>query len=121
MCEFARRLLQKYNKSADLQVSSYDMIAPPWAYIPDPEFAAQEKLPNLLGEFVWTGFDYLRKPTPYGNRKDWPSRSSYCGIVDLADFRRTATTCIRASGPISRYCNCCRTGTGMDAKGRRFR
>jgi hypothetical protein len=48
VCEFARRLLQKYNKSADLQVSSYDIIAPPWAYIPDPEFAAHEKLPNLL-------------------------------------------------------------------------
>ena len=78
--------LEKYNKSADLQVSSYDIIAPPWAYIPDPEFAAQDKLPNLLGEFVWTGFDYLGEPTPYGDRKDWPSRSSYFGIVDLCGF-----------------------------------
>jgi len=40
----------------------------------------------VLGEFVWTGFDYLGEPTPYGDRKDWPSRSSYFGIVDLCGF-----------------------------------
>ena len=78
--------LEKYDKQPDLQVSSYDIIAPPWAYMPDPEFAAQEKLPNLMGEFVWTGFDYLGEPTPYGSRADWPSRSSYFGIVDLCGF-----------------------------------
>jgi beta-galactosidase len=32
--------------------------------------------------FIWTGFDYLGEPTPY----DWPARSSYFGIVDLAGF-----------------------------------
>ena len=36
----------------------------------------------MAGEFVWTGFDYIGEPTPYG----WPSRSSYFGIVDLAGF-----------------------------------
>jgi len=34
----------------------------------------------ISGQFVWTGFDYLGEPTPYG----WPARSSYFGIVDLA-------------------------------------
>lgn len=77
---------QKYAKTPDLQVTSYDIMAPPWATIPDPEFAAQQKLPNVLGEFVWTGFDYLGEPTPYGDRADWPSRSSYFGIVDLCGF-----------------------------------
>jgi beta-galactosidase len=69
------------------------VIAPPWAYIADVEFDAQEKNPKVLGEFVWTGFDYLGEPTPYfgggrgGNTDaDWPSRSSYFGIVDLAGF-----------------------------------
>ena len=76
----------KYAKTKDLQVTSYDIQAPPWATIPDPEFAAQQKLPQVLGEFVWTGFDYLGEPTPYGDRKDWPSRSSYFGIVDLCGF-----------------------------------
>ncbi len=75
-----------YEKDPSLQVSSYDTVAPPWAMCPDVEFDAQERLPNVLGEFVWTGFDYLGEPTPYGSRKDWPSRSSYFGIVDLAGF-----------------------------------
>jgi beta-galactosidase len=83
--------IQKYEKHPSLQISSYDIIAPPWAYCPDAEFAAQEKLPSLLGEFVWTGFDYIGEPTPYfGGRAndpaDWPARSSYFGMVDLAGF-----------------------------------
>ena len=68
-------------------------IAPPWAYAPDVEFAYQDKLPNVLGEFVWSGFDYIGEPTPYFDRwrgvddsHDWPSRSSYFGFVDLAGF-----------------------------------
>ena len=69
-----------------LQVSSFDTVAPPWAYCPDVEFDAQDRLPNVLGEFVWTGFDYLGEPTPYGRANQWPSRSSYFGIVDLAGF-----------------------------------
>jgi beta-galactosidase len=78
--------LKYYEKDPSLQVSSYDVVAPPWAYCPDVEFAAQDALPNVLGEFVWTGFDYLGEPTPYGNRSEWPSRSSYFGVVDLAGF-----------------------------------
>jgi len=65
-----------------LHVSSYDMTAPPWAYPPDYDFAALDDCPFVMGEFVWTGFDYLGEPTPY--KTHWPSRSSYFGIVDLA-------------------------------------
>lgn len=36
----------------------------------------------IMGQFVWTGFDYIGEPTPFG----WPARSSYFGIVDLAGF-----------------------------------
>ena len=83
--------IEKYQKHPSLQLTSYDVIAPPWATIPDVEFDAQEKSPSLLGEFVWTGFDYLGEPTPYfngpgKNDADWPARSSYFGIVDLAGF-----------------------------------
>ncbi|WP_139955941.1 beta-galactosidase GalB [Flavicella sediminum] len=77
-------------------VSSYDVIVgPPWAYAPDIEFDAQAKEPRSLGEFIWTGFDYLGEPTPYGGRDnstngywndDWPSRSSYFAPVDLCGF-----------------------------------
>jgi beta-galactosidase len=83
--------LEKYQKHASLQISSYDIIAPPWAYCPDVEFDAQQRIPSLLGEFVWTGFDYLGEPTPYfddapDTSRDWPARSSYFGMVDLAGF-----------------------------------
>ena len=64
-----------------LQVSSYDMAYPGWAYSPDVEFQAQDACDFSLGEFVWTGFDYLGEPTPY--QEQWPSRSSYFGIIDL--------------------------------------
>ncbi|MDT0551836.1 beta-galactosidase GalB [Urechidicola vernalis] len=87
--------VKNYDRHESLQVSSYDIISPPWAYPPDFETYAQETMPHSLGEFVWTGFDYLGEPTPYNGRDnethgkwggDWPSRSSYFGIVDLAGF-----------------------------------
>ena len=68
-------------KHSSLQMSSYDLEATSWGYIPDREFKAQEECPYMLGEFVWTGFDYLGEPTPYYS--EWPSRSSYFGIFDL--------------------------------------
>ena len=62
-------------------MTSYDLVAPPWAYTAERSLALQHA-PWMAGEFVWTGFDYIGEPTPYG----WPSRSSYFGIVDLAGF-----------------------------------
>jgi len=64
-----------------LQITSFDVAAPPWGYPPEYEFKAQDECPFMLGEFVWTGFDYLGEPTPY--KEEWPSRSSYFGIIDL--------------------------------------
>ncbi|MBP6609611.1 MAG: DUF4982 domain-containing protein [Paludibacter sp.] len=78
------------------QVSSYDaIVGPPWAYPPEVEFDAIKKVPASLGEFIWTGIDYLGEPTPYAGwdnktngswNSDWPSRSSYFAPVDLAGF-----------------------------------
>jgi len=85
--------IEKYEKHPSHQLTSYDIIAPPWAYCPDVEFFYQDKLPGVLGEFVWTGFDYIGEPTPYFNGRapgadnpDWPARSSYFGFIDLAGF-----------------------------------
>jgi beta-galactosidase len=85
--------IEKYEKHPSHQLSSYDIIAPSWAYCPDVEFTYQDRLPKVLGEFVWTGFDYIGEPTPYfesdnpkDNEGDWPARSSYFGMVDLAGF-----------------------------------
>lgn len=70
----------------DLQASSYDLLGRPWSYYPEREFFVQKKYKYLLGEFVWTGFDYLGEPSPY--HSDWPSRSSYFGIYDLAGLKK---------------------------------
>lgn len=66
----------------DRQVPSYDLYAAPWANIPDFDAWYQDSKPWLIGEFVWTGIDYLGENYPYNSM--WPSRSSYFGIVDLA-------------------------------------
>ena len=65
----------------DLQCSSYDLEACSWSNIPDEDFALSDDRPWVIGQFVWTGFDYLGEPTPYDD--PWPARSSYFGICDL--------------------------------------
>ena len=66
----------------DGQISSYDLESCIWSNLPDDDWMWQDKCPEVIGEFVWTGFDYLGEPTPYDEY--WPSRSSYFGIFDLA-------------------------------------
>ncbi|GGK35993.1 MULTISPECIES: DUF4982 domain-containing protein [Flavobacteriaceae] len=66
----------------DFQSSSYDLEYCSWSNVPDDDFVLQDDKPWVIGEFVWTGFDYLGEPTPYDEM--WPSRSSYFGINDLA-------------------------------------
>jgi beta-galactosidase len=65
------------------QVTSYDTEAPFWATTIDEEWTGEDKSPFVMGEFVWTGFDYMGEPTPFG-----ASRSSYFGIMDLAGFKK---------------------------------
>ncbi len=77
------------NKGAwyqDYQVSGYDLEYPGWASTPDTEFEMQDDCEFILGEFVWTGFDYLGEPTPYN--EGTPARSSYFGIIDLAGLKK---------------------------------
>ncbi|SDS34206.1 beta-galactosidase [Mucilaginibacter mallensis] len=100
------------NDYQNWQISSYDNAYPGWGCSPDEQFRTNAKYPHLLGEFVWTGFDYIGEPTPYNSdetnlqnfrndpekrkelaakldelrKKNPPSRSSYFGIVDLAGF-----------------------------------
>lgn len=106
-------VMDKDKVTANFQVSSYDLFAPPWATTPDAEFKALDENPTVLGEFVWTGFDYLGEPTPFNKdvtnllnftdpaqrdkmaaelktmgKIEVPSRSSYFGILDLCGFKK---------------------------------
>lgn len=67
---------------ADHQSSSYDVEHCAWSDLPEDNFVYHDDLAYCIGEFVWTGFDYLGEPTPYYT--NWPSHSSLFGIVDLA-------------------------------------
>lgn len=70
---------------ADHQSSGYDVEYCGWSNTPDDDFAAGEDLPWLIGQFVWTGFDYLGEPTPY-HTDAWPNHSSMFGVIDLASL-----------------------------------
>lgn len=74
-----RRSMQKYD---DHQSSSYDVEHCGWSNLPEDDWLWHEDNAWCIGEFVWTGFDYLGEPTPYYT--DWPSHSSLFGIIDLA-------------------------------------
>ncbi|MBP5365000.1 MAG: DUF4982 domain-containing protein [Bacteroidales bacterium] len=62
--------------------SSYDNCHVPWGCRHEVNWTYVKYMKNISGHFVWTGFDYLGEPTPYG----WPARSSFFGIIDLAGF-----------------------------------
>lgn len=70
------------NPYVDGQCSSYDTEYCSWSNLPDDDWKMQDDYSWVIGEFVWTGYDYLGEPTPYDTY--WPSRSSYFGICDLA-------------------------------------
>ncbi|MBR3659441.1 MAG: DUF4982 domain-containing protein [Bacteroidaceae bacterium] len=62
--------------------SAYDNVATPWGSHHEENLIFLNNQPFVAGQYIWTGFDYIGEPTPYG----WPARSSYFGIVDLAGF-----------------------------------
>ena len=64
------------------QCSSYDNCRVPWGSNHEETWKLIKKNDFIAGQYIWTGFDYLGEPTPFG----WPSRSSYFGIIDLCGF-----------------------------------
>ncbi len=70
----------------DNSCSAYDNCRTPWGSTHQDSWKVIKKHDFLTGMYIWTGFDYLGEPTPY----EWPSRSSYFGIVDLAGFPKDA-------------------------------
>jgi beta-galactosidase len=66
----------------DYTVSAYDNVYAYWGASHEASWKAVKKYPFIAGTFVWSGFDFIGEPVPY----QWPARSSYYGIVDLAGF-----------------------------------
>jgi beta-galactosidase len=67
------------------QSNSYDNENASWSNVPDLDFIMDDDKEWMIGQFVWTGFDYLGEPTPY-DTDAWPSHSSVFGIFDLASL-----------------------------------
>ena len=78
-------IIQPDAKYADNQSSGYDVEYCAWSGLPEQDFQLQDDYSWTLGQFVWTGFDYLGEPSPY-DTDAWPSHSSYFGIIDLASL-----------------------------------
>src|SRR6266480_2010351 len=64
------------------RISAYDNRRAFWGSLHEESLRLFERYPFLSGMFIWQGIDYLGEPTPY----EWPARSSYFGLVDLAGF-----------------------------------
>ena len=60
--------------------SAYDNMHASWSSTHEQTWDVVKHTPFVGGQFIWTGFDYIGEPTPYG----FPARSSYFGIIDLA-------------------------------------
>ncbi len=76
---------KRWDKSffdASFSCSSYDNCHVPWGNCHEGTMRYVKNNDFICGQYVWTGFDYIGEPTPYG----WPARSSFFGIVDLAGF-----------------------------------
>ncbi|MCK5845603.1 MAG: DUF4982 domain-containing protein, partial [Victivallales bacterium] len=87
--EYSGHIFEELGKKANFQIDSFDLCCSPGATTPDHEFKGQDDNPFVMGEFVWTGFDYLGEPTPY--REEWPVRSSFYGIYDLCGIPKDRT------------------------------
>ena len=62
--------------------SSYDNFHASWSSTHEETWDVVKHNAFVGGQYIWTGFDYIGEPTPYG----FPARSSYFGIIDLAGF-----------------------------------
>lgn len=72
----------KNHGNQDHTVSAYDNTFAYWGATHEESWKAVKQRQFMSGLFVWSGFDFLGEPVPY----QWPARSSYYGVVDLAGF-----------------------------------
>lgn len=77
--------MHHFETHPDHQNNGYDNESVSWGNTADVDFAMDDDLDFVIGQFVWTGFDYLGEPTPY-DTDAWPSHSSVFGIIDLASI-----------------------------------
>lgn len=74
------------DKHDNLQQSDYDNDHVGWGRTAEDAWKRDRDKEYILGEYIWTGFDYIGEPTPYYST--FPSKSSYFGAIDTAGFEK---------------------------------
>ena len=70
----------------DEQCSSLGNSSTSWgAASTEANIIADRDAPFSLGQYIWSGFDYIGEPTPYH------TKSSYFGQIDTAGFRKDSS------------------------------
>lgn len=59
-----------------------------WGLSAEDAWKADRDRKFVMGEFVWTGYDYIGEPSPYHDQ--WPAKSSYFGVFDTAGIPKDA-------------------------------
>ncbi len=67
-------------------IDMFDSECAPWGNTYRDGFRQMNERENIMGYFVWTGFDYRGEPTPFA----YPSISTQFGIMDTCGFRKSA-------------------------------
>ena len=85
------RKSSQQDKNNDRLLTSYDKSAVGWGAVASDAWKRTLDRDNSMGEFVWTGFDYIGEPTPWngtgagaasGGSLATSPKSSYFGIID---------------------------------------
>ena len=85
-------LSQSLLSDDDLQCSSLGNSRTSWgAESWDVCLQSEQRWPFTLGQYLWTGWDYIGEPTPYH------TRSSYFGTIDTAGFPKDAYYVVQAA------------------------
>ena len=65
------------------EVSSYDNNQASWTMSDEYGLKKDRDRTYFAGQFIWSGFDYIGEPTPYGV---FPVKASFFGAIDTAGF-----------------------------------
>lgn len=63
-------------------VPDQDITHPWWASLAENWWKIAAENQNIMGGYIWTGFDYRGEPTPY----EWPNINSHFGVMDMCGF-----------------------------------
>ena len=77
----------KFNSAYCWEAGGWSKLGAGWACPPDVQWYYMDQYPDCLGEFIWTGVDYLGGPYWVDSWKT-PLHTCNVGFIDSAGFRK---------------------------------